>query len=98
MIGFDWSGLMIGTLAGGALGALFFAGLAWGMKVALRRPNPVAILLPSAAVRIAALLAGGWVIAAWLGVAGALGFALAFLGLRFILVARIRARMANEAG
>lgn len=97
MTGFDWTGFLIGVLAGGALGALFFAGLAWGVKIALRRPHPTAILLPSAALRIAGLLAGGWAVAVWLGVEGALGFALAFIGLRTILLARIRAGLAKEA-
>ncbi len=97
MAGFDWSGFLLGALAGGALSALFFAGLAWGMKLALRRPNPTAILLPSAALRIAALLGGGWVVAALLGVAGAVGFGLAFIVLRTILVARLRTTFQSES-
>ncbi len=97
MTSFDWTGLLIGTLAGGALGGLFFGGLAWGMKIALRRAHPTAILLPSAIVRIAVLLAGGWAVAEWLGVAGVLGFALGFLALRTIVLARIRAGLTKEA-
>ncbi len=97
MTNFDWIGLLIGVLAGGTLGALFFAGLAWGVKNALRRPHPMGVLLPSAILRIGGLLAGGWAIAAWLGIVGALGFALGFLGLRTILLARIRAGLAKEA-
>ncbi len=96
MTSLDWTGFLIGVLAGGTLGALFFAGLAWSMKIALRRPHPAAILLPSAVLRIAGLLAGGWVVAASLGGAGALGFALAFIGLRTILLARIRVVLAKK--
>lgn len=90
MTGFDWSGFLLGALAGSVLSALFFAGLAWGMKRALQRPNPAVILLPSAALRIALLLGGGWAVATLLGVAGAVGFGLAFFVLRTIIVARLR--------
>lgn len=90
-MGFNWMGLLVGSLAGCVFAVVFFGGLAWGMKIALRRANPAAVLLPSAALRIAAVLAGGWAVAAWLGIAGALGFAVAFIVLRTVLLAWLRA-------
>ncbi len=85
----DWTSFALGLLAGTAAGALYFAGLAWGVRLALRRARGASILLLSAAVRIALLLAAGWGIAQ-LGVAALVGFAAAFLILRFFLVAAMR--------
>lgn len=90
MIDFSWMGLLVGSLAGCVFAVIFFAGLAWGMKLALRRANPAAVLLPSAVLRIGAVLAGGWAVAVWLGAAGALGFAVAFIVLRTVLLAWLR--------
>ncbi|MBV6271893.1 hypothetical protein KVP09_03050 [Alcaligenaceae bacterium CGII-47] len=90
MMSFSWMGFFVGLLAGCLFSMLFFAGLAWGMKIALRRANPAAVLFSSAALRIAAVLAGGWAVATWLGVAGALGFAVAFIVLRTVLLAWLR--------
>ncbi len=91
MISVDWGAFLLGALIGCGFSALFFAGLAWGMKLALRRSSPVPVLLSSAALRIALLLAAGWGVAAWLGSAGVAGFAMAFIVLRTILLARLRA-------
>lgn len=85
----DWSLFAIGLLAGSAAAVLYFAGLAWGMRLALRRARPVAVLLPSAALRIAALLAAGW----WIAGQGAFalaGFALAFVAARVVLLIALR--------
>ncbi len=85
----DWTAFALGMLIGSTVGAAYFAGLAWGVRLALRGARPMAVLLPSAAIRIALLLAAGWG-AAQLGVAALIGFALAFLALRFFLVAAVR--------
>ncbi|MEO6986581.1 MAG: hypothetical protein ABI155_14695 [Paralcaligenes sp.] len=90
MIHLDWTEFLLGALMGCGLSALFFAGLAWGMKLALRHSNSAVILISSAALRIAFLLAGGWLVAIWLGVSGASGFAVAFIVLRTILLACLR--------
>lgn len=90
MINIDWSGFLLGAFIGCAFSALFFWGLAVGMKLALGRPMSVIILLTSAALRIAILLTGGWWVAIWLGVAGAVGFAGAFIVLRTILLSQLR--------
>ncbi|HEY9039164.1 MAG TPA: ATP synthase subunit I [Roseovarius sp.] len=90
MIGaIDWIAFALGMLAGTVAGALYFAGLAWGVRLALRRGRTVAVLLPSAAIRIALLLAAGWA-TAQLGAAALAGFALVFLAMRFFLVAMVR--------
>ncbi|QIE54209.1 ATP synthase subunit AtpR [Pikeienuella piscinae] len=80
----------LGLLAGAMAAALFFAGLAWGMRLALRAARPVSVLLASAALRIALLLGVGWWVAAQ-GMAAGVGFALAFLAMRLALLATLRA-------
>lgn len=92
----DWIALALGMVAGSAVGALYFAGLAWSVRRALGRARPVAVLLPSAGLRIALLLLAGWG-TAQLGVVALAGFALAFLGLRVGVVAAAR-RMPAEVG
>lgn len=86
----DWSMLALGLVAGSAAGALFFAGLALAIRLALPAARPMAVLLPSAAVRIALLLAAGWWMAGY-GAAALAGFALGFVVLRFVLLAALRA-------
>jgi len=81
MIALDWTTFGLGAGFGLVMGAVFFAGLAYGMRFALRQAHPTPVLLLSAAVRIAILLAVGWWVAAQGAVALA-GFALAFLVLR----------------
>lgn len=83
MVNLDTGTFVFGLLAGLPAAALFFAGLAWGMRLALGRARPVEMLLASAALRIALLIGAGWVVAGQ-GVAAALGFALAFLVVRFL--------------
>ncbi len=85
----DWTTFALGLLTGSAAAGLFFAGLALGMRLALGHAHPVAILLPSAGLRIALLLLAGWWIAGQ-GAAAAIGFALAFLICRTILLAVMR--------
>jgi hypothetical protein len=85
----DWTTFGLGAGFGLVIGAVFFAGLAYGMRFALRQARPLPVLLLSAAVRIAMLLAVGWWVAAQGAVALA-GFALAFLVLRIGVSAFVR--------
>ncbi len=85
----DWTAFALGLMAGTGAGALYFAGLAWGVRLALQRRRAGSILLASSAIRIALLLAAGWGIAQ-LGVAALVGFAAAFMIVRFFLVAAMR--------
>lgn len=85
----DWIMLVLGLLGGLAAVALFFGGLALGMRLALRRARPMVVLLPSAAIRIALLLVAVWWVAGQGGAALA-GFVIAFLVARFVLLSRMR--------
>lgn len=96
MIGIDWTDLALGAAAGGLGGALFFLGLAFGMRRALRRANPAPLLILSAALRISALLALGWVVAQ-AGAAALAGFALAFMAARQAAIAWMPAPLGREA-
>jgi hypothetical protein len=84
MIAIDWTALLMGAAAGFVLSALFFVGLAFGMRQALRRESPVVLLAVSAVIRIAALLGVGWVVLGQGGPWAFLGYALAFLLTRII--------------
>lgn len=96
MIGIDWIGFALGLAAGAAAGTLFFAGLAWGLRLALCSSRPGAVLLLSGALRIAALLGLGGLVAQ-AGAAALAGFALAFLATRIVAVALARRPQAEEA-
>lgn len=89
MIAIDWAMLGFGAAAGAMASALFFGGLAWGMRLALRSLRPTPVLLMSAAVRIALLLGAGVLMAAQ-GTTALAGFALAFLVMRFGILMIVR--------
>ncbi|WP_323005759.1 ATP synthase subunit I [Pseudorhodobacter sp.] len=91
----DWANLGFGAALGAVAAGLFFAGLAWSMRLALRAARPMPVLLISAALRIAALLAVGWLVAGQ-GVWAFLGFALAFFLIR--LGAISLARLPGDQG
>lgn len=90
MSGIDWTAFAMGALTGVVAGGLFFAGLAFGMRLALRRAQPLPVLALSALLRISLLLAVGWLVARLGGTAALVGFALAFLAARFSAVALAR--------
>lgn len=85
MIAVDWSAVLVGAALGSVAAALYFAGLAFGMRFALRRANPVTLLTLSAVIRIALLLAVAWGVAVQGGAWAAAGFAAAFLIVRLIV-------------
>lgn len=85
MTDFDWGALILGLLTGAATSTLFFLGLAYVMRFALKAARPTAVLLLSSAARIALLLAVGWLVAQS-GVWALLGFALSFLLVRFVVI------------
>ncbi|MEP3443006.1 MAG: ATP synthase subunit I [Sulfitobacter sp.] len=86
MIIMDWSAISLGLAIGTVASALFFAGLGWGMRMALRTNSPTSVLVLSAAVRIAALLIVGWAVVAVSGPFALAGFAFAFLLVRTLSV------------
>ncbi len=89
MIAIDWSVFGLGAIAGAAVGAAFFGGLALGMRLALRSAKPAPILLLSSVLRIAVLLGIGWLIAQRSPTA-LVGFALSFVAARFVAIAVAR--------
>lgn len=84
MMTFDWSSVVLGLAIGAMTSAVFFAGLAWGMRLALRSKKTVSVLVLSAAVRIFALIGIGSIVAGLGGVWSLLGYAVAFICMRFI--------------
>jgi F1F0 ATPase subunit 2 len=75
---------MLGGAVGVAMSALFFAGLAFGIRLALQSESPVKFLSLSAALRIAVLLGVGWVVEAQGGPWAVLGYVFAFFIVRLI--------------
>ncbi|KIQ96272.1 ATP synthase subunit I [Lysobacter sp. A03] len=90
MNGIDWGAFGLGTVAGAIAGTIFFAGLAFGLRLALRGSRPMPVLALSALLRITALLAAGWLVARAGGAAALAGYALGFLATRFAAVALAR--------
>jgi len=93
-----WMAFGLGFGIGAVFSALFLAGLAHGMRLALGHRSPGAVLLASAALRIAALLAAGWAVVVFAGPVAGLGFGLAFLVLRCLVVARVRTGLGTGGG
>lgn len=86
MIPIEWSAVGLGALTGAVAGTLFFAGLAFGLRQALRSARPGAVLLASGVLRITAMAGLGWLVARSGAIALA-AFALAFMGTRLVAVA-----------
>jgi F1F0 ATPase subunit 2 len=83
----DFGAVLLGVAVGVPVSLLFFAGLAWGMRLALRATQPEAWLLLSAACRIALLLGvGSWLAASGINTWSLAGYALAFFLVRLIAV------------
>lgn len=83
----DWNAMLLGFAVGVPMSALFFAGLAWSVRRALDSARPRALLLLSAAMRIAVLFAGAfWVTAFWQRLWPLAGYALAFFLVRLVAV------------
>ncbi|GAB5478220.1 MAG: hypothetical protein Marn2KO_16870 [Marinobacter nauticus] len=88
----DWASMLWGFGAGLAVSLVYFAGLAASVRFALGASRPVAVLLPSAAVRIALLLGVGWLVTAGVTQVWAfVGYGAAFFMVRYLatLLARI---------
>jgi len=95
MTAIDWTGFILGVGAGAGISALYFAGLAYGMRIALRSASPVRLLSLSAALRIAGLLAVGWGVVALAGPWAFAGYGAAFFVLRFIVTTAARLKSAG---
>ena len=87
----DWSAMLLGLAVGMPVSVLFFVGLAWGMRLALRSRRPGGLLLLSAACRIVLLLAiGFWITTSSSNAWPLAGYALAFFLVRLVAVSRAR--------
>lgn len=96
MIAMDWSALALGAMIGAVASTLFFAGLGLGLRLALRAARPAGVLAVSSIVRITALLAAGWGVAALIGPPALAGFAAAFVLTRTIVTTLARAGLPAE--
>lgn len=90
MIVVDWVALAIGMAAGTLMSGLFFAGLAFGMKHALRSDGVIKTLAVSAALRIGLFIGAGWLVLTQGGPWGFAGYGLAFFVCRSIATAVVR--------
>ncbi|MCL3882938.1 ATP synthase subunit I [Marivita sp. GX14005] len=88
----DWTALALGAAAGGLAAMLFFGGLAVGLRLALRSARPGAVLFASAALRLAALLGAGWLVALQ-GAPMLGGFMAGFLAARLLILLIARRRL-----
>jgi len=100
MIYVDWFGILLGLCVGTVMGVLFFAGLAFGMRFAMRTQCPIRLLALSAGLRITGLLVTGWFIVVQGGLWTALGYGVAFFGARIIVttLARVEGRVEVSVG
>ncbi|WP_166265369.1 ATP synthase subunit I [Marinobacter caseinilyticus] len=95
----DWGALYHGFWIGAVASSLFFAGLAWSVRLALRTTRPMLVLLSSAAVRISLLLGLGWLAVGdghdgWAFV----GYLAAFFSVRLVATLIARLPQAKEDG
>ncbi|WP_239985829.1 ATP synthase subunit I [Marinobacter salexigens] len=87
MITVDWQAVLLGFSFGLPVSALFFIGLAWGMRRALGSDRPGLWLMTSSFCRIGILLGVGFLVTAYAGSNWAIaGYALAFFLARLAAV------------
>ncbi|WP_316933411.1 ATP synthase subunit I [Marinobacter sp. AL4B] len=98
MITVNWPAVLLGFSFGLPVSALFFVGLAWGMRHALSADRPGLWLMASSFCRIAVLLGAGFLVTASAGSNWAIaGYALAFLLARLVAVRWARISKAPTA-
>lgn len=85
MIAIDSAALVLGLCVGALLSGLFFASLAFSVRVALRSSRPAAVLLLSSVCRISVLLTAGYYLVVTRGSTWCLvGFVVAFFVVRLL--------------
>ncbi|MHA1547084.1 MAG: N-ATPase subunit AtpR [Alphaproteobacteria bacterium] len=85
----------IGAVLGIAASGIFFAALALSVRLAARSAKPGAVILGSAVLRITLLLAAGWG-AADFGLWSGIGFAVAFVLVRYVAISLARSGPMQE--
>lgn len=99
MITVDWHAVLWGLAFGVPASALFFAGLAWGIRRALASARPGVLLSLSALLRMGMLLLVGYGVMLATATAWSLaGFMLAFLVVRLVAVQWVRVTRPRPAG
>lgn len=88
----DWNALVLGLVIGIALSTAYFAGLGYGMRLALRAGQPAKILLFSSALRMSALLTVGWVVVSQAGPWAFWGYGVSFFVARMFAMRLARTR------
>lgn len=88
----SWNLFGLGMLAGSIAAGFYLAGLAWTIRMALRRPDAGVLLLLSSATRIALLLCAG-AATALTGAPAAAGFAVSFIVVRTVTLLLVRQRI-----
>ena len=96
VVSVDWSLLGLGALVGGLIGGVFFAGLALGVRTAMRSDRALTILTVSATVRILACVGAAWLVLVQLGPWGFAGFGAAFVLSRRVATSFARGRVPAE--
>ncbi len=91
MADIPWRAVLTGLGLGAVVSGVFFAGLAWSLRHALRARRPALVLIASFLLRAGLLLGGGW----WLMQHGhptwsLLAYALAFFIVRAVALQRAR--------
>ena len=94
MMSVDWVAVALGFASGAGAATVFFAGLGWGMRMALRATYPAGLLALSAALRILTLLGAGWLVNSYGGLWALAGYAAAFIAVRTVTLAVVRAGVA----
>lgn len=91
MIDVDGHALLAGLVGGLPASGLYFWGLAWGVRRALRAQRPAAVLLASFVLRAVLLLGlGVWLVRAVDPLWSLAGYILAFIIVRTVVVRGVR--------
>lgn len=99
MIVVDWHAVLWGLASGAPVSALFFNGLAWGIRRAMVSARPGVVLALSALARMAVLLLVGYGVMLASGTAWSLaGFMVAFFVVRLVAVQWVRVPRPQAAG
>ena len=96
VVSVDWSLLGLGALVGVLIGGVFFAGLALGVRAAMRSDRALTILTASATVRILACVGAAWLVLMLLGPWGFAGFGAGFVLSRMVATSFARGRVPAE--
>jgi len=87
MMPFEWTQVLFGVIVGIGMSTVYFVGLAYSVRIALRSGRSMLILTISATLRIAMLLGIGWLVTSYLGPWAIYGYGGSFFIARFVATA-----------